>query len=47
METWGVGFLGVIAVAMLVQAAFMVGLALGGLRLFRRVEELQTTSTVI
>ena len=42
MESWGVVFLGVIAVATLVQAAFMVGLALGGLRLFRRVEELQT-----
>ncbi|HVQ31867.1 MAG TPA: hypothetical protein VMV21_19880 [Vicinamibacteria bacterium] len=42
MESWGVVFLGVIAVATLVQAGFMVGLALGGLRLFRRVEELQT-----
>ena len=42
MESWGVVFLGVIAVTTLVQAAFMVGLALGGLRLFRRVEELQT-----
>ena len=42
METWGVWFLGVIAVTTLIQAAFMVGLALGGLRLFRRVEELQT-----
>lgn len=42
MESWGVVFLGVIAVATVVQVAFTVGLALGGLRLFRRVEELQT-----
>ena len=40
MESWGVVFLGVIAVASLVQAAFMVGLALGGLRLARRLAEL-------
>ena len=41
MESLGVWFLGVIAVSTLVQAAFMVALALGGLRLARRVEELQ------
>jgi hypothetical protein len=41
MESLGVWFLGVIAVSTLVQSAFMVALALGGLRLARRVEELQ------
>jgi hypothetical protein len=41
MESLGVWFLGVIAVAMLVQAGFMIALALGGLRLARRVEEMQ------
>ena len=41
MESWGVVFLGVIALASLVQAGFMVGLALAGMRLSRRVEELQ------
>ena len=40
MESWGVVFLGVIAVASLVQAAFMVGLAIGGVRLARRLAEL-------
>jgi len=40
MESWGVVFLGVIAAASLVQAAFMVGLALGGVRLARRLAEL-------
>jgi hypothetical protein len=35
-------FLGVIAVASLVQAGFLVALAVGGLRLFRKVDELQT-----
>ena len=37
----GVWFLGVIAVASLVQAAFLVALAVGGLELFRRIDELQ------
>jgi hypothetical protein len=37
-----VWFLGVIAVASLVQAGFLVALAVGGLRLFRKVDELQT-----
>jgi hypothetical protein len=41
LETTGVWFLGVIAVAMLVQAGFLVALALGGLKLIRRVDELQ------
>jgi hypothetical protein len=43
MEPWGVVFLGVIAFASLVQAAFTVGLALAGLRLSRRLAELQDT----
>lgn len=41
MESLGVWFLGVIAVCTLLQSAFMVALALGGLRLARRLEELQ------
>jgi hypothetical protein len=41
METWGVVFLGVIALALLVQAGFMVALALAGLRLARRLDALQ------
>jgi hypothetical protein len=41
MDTWGVVLLGVIAVALLVQAAFMVALALAGLRLTRRLDALQ------
>lgn len=41
METTGVWFLGVIAAASLVQAGFLVALALGGLKLIRRVDELQ------
>jgi hypothetical protein len=41
MDSTGVWFLGVIAVASLVQAGFLVAFALGGLKLFRRVDELQ------
>lgn len=41
MESWGVFFLGVIAVASVVQAGFVVGLLLFGRRLGRRVEALQ------
>ncbi len=41
METWGVAFLGVIALALLVQAGFMVALALAGIRLARRLDALQ------
>ena len=41
METWGVVFLGVIALALVVQAGFMVALALAGLRLARRLDALQ------
>lgn len=39
--TAAVWILGVIAVASIVQAAFLVALAVGGLRLFKRVDELQ------
>jgi hypothetical protein len=42
MESVGVWFLGVIAIATLVQSAFMVALALGGLRIARRLDELQS-----
>jgi hypothetical protein len=42
METTGVWFLGVIAVASLVQAGFLVALAVGGLKLMKRVDELQS-----
>jgi len=41
METWGVVFLGAIAVSSVVQAAFLVALALAGLRLTRRLDALQ------
>jgi hypothetical protein len=41
MGTWGVVFLGIIAVGSLVQAAFLVGLVLQGQRLGRRLGELQ------
>ncbi len=40
MESWGVFFLGVIALASVVQAGFLIGLALSGRRLARRVDEL-------
>ena len=42
METWGVVFLGAIAVSSVVQAAFLVALAIAGLRLARRLDALQT-----
>src|SRR5260221_14722393 len=38
METWGVVFLGVIALSSLVQAGFLIGLAVGGRRLGRRLD---------
>jgi hypothetical protein len=41
MEGLGVGFLGVIAVSSLVQAAFLIGLAMSARRLGRRVDEMQ------
>jgi sugar-specific transcriptional regulator TrmB len=41
MDGVGVGFLGVIALSSLVQAAFLIGLALSARRLGRRVEEIQ------
>jgi hypothetical protein len=41
MESWGVVFLGVIALASVVQAGFLIGLVLYGRRLAQRVEALQ------
>ena len=41
METWGVVFLGAIALASLVQAGFIVLMALAWLRLARRIDALQ------
>ena len=41
MDSLGLVFLGVIALASLVQGAFLIGLALGGLRIARRVGEIQ------
>ncbi len=41
MGTWGVVFLGIIAFSSLVQAGFLLGLALQGRRLGRRLEDLQ------
>jgi hypothetical protein len=41
METWGVVFLGIIALASIVQAAFLLGLALAGRRLSRRLHEIE------
>jgi hypothetical protein len=41
METWGVVFLGVIALASVVQGAFLVALMLAGRRLSRRIDALQ------
>lgn len=41
METWAVVFLGVIALAMLVQAGFLVALSLAGMKLARRLDALQ------
>jgi len=40
MESWGVFFLGLIALASLVQAGFLIGLLLAGRRLAQRVDEL-------
>lgn len=41
MESLGLVFLGLIALASLVQGLFLIGLGLGGLKLMRRIEELQ------
>jgi len=41
MESWGVFFLGVIAVSAVVQAVFLVGLLVYGRRLAQRVDTLQ------
>ena len=41
METWGVVFLGIIALASVVQAGFLIALAVYGRRLARRVDALQ------
>jgi hypothetical protein len=41
MDSWGVVFLGVIALSSLVQAAFLLGLAREGRRLAQRLEQLQ------
>jgi hypothetical protein len=41
METWGVVFLGIIALTSVVQAAFLIGLARAGRRLGQRVDALQ------
>jgi len=41
METWGVVFLGAIALASLVQAGFIVALVVAGLKLGRRIDALQ------
>ena len=41
MESWGIFFLGVIALAGVVQAGFLIGLMVSGRRLARRMDELQ------
>ncbi len=41
METWGLVFLGIIALTSIVQAGFLIGLALAGRKLSRRVTDLQ------
>jgi hypothetical protein len=41
MDTWGVVFLGIIALASLVQGAFLIGLMAFGRRLGRRIDALQ------
>jgi hypothetical protein len=41
MQSWIVVFLGVIALCSLVQAGFLIGLAVGGRRLARRIDALQ------
>ena len=40
METWVVVFLGVIALSSVVQACFLIGIMIGGLRVARRVDAL-------
>ena len=42
MESWGIFFLGVIALAAVVQAGFLIGLVVFGLRLARRMDDLQS-----
>ncbi len=42
MESWGVFFLGVIALASVVQAGFLIGLVIFGRRLAQRLDALQT-----
>jgi hypothetical protein len=42
MESWGVVFLGVIALAAVVQAGFLIGLVVFGLKLARRIDALQS-----
>ncbi len=41
MDTWAVVFLGIIAVASVVQSAFLIALALEGKKLSRRVADMQ------
>ncbi len=41
MDTWGVVFLGIIAVASVVQSAFLIGLMLEGKKLSQRVADMQ------
>lgn len=41
MESLGLVFLGLIALASLVQGLFLIGLGLGGLKLMRRIEDVQ------
>jgi hypothetical protein len=41
MDSWALVFLGVIALSSLVQGLFLVGLGWGGLKLLRRLEEVQ------
>jgi hypothetical protein len=41
METWGIFFLGVVALASVVQAGFLIGLVVYGRRLAQRVDALQ------
>jgi len=41
METWGVFFLGVIALCSMIQAAFLIAMARQGMRLSRRLDELR------
>ena len=42
MDNWAVVFLGVIALSSLVQAAFLIGVAVSGRKLARRIDEMQT-----